>query len=365
MKHSRKFITLLDWYIIRKFLSTFFFSLMLILAICVVFDVAEKIDDFIMGGATLREIVFDYYINFIPYFGNLFSSLFVFISVIFFTTKLASNSEIIAMQSSGMSLQRLLRPYLLTAFVLFVGSYLMSSFVIPRSNAERLRFENTYVHGWDGGESRNIHRQVRPGLFVYLDTYTPSREEGTNLSVEYFEDGRLVSKLWANYITWDSVKEKWHLSRYYERHYKERDQEIVKGTDCDTMLYITPEDLWRWDHHVETMDYHQLNAFIAKQRLEGDITINSSYEEKYRRLATPFASLILTILGVCLSSRKRRGAMGQYLGLGLGLSFAYILFQRLSAMFTINGGMNPLIAVWIPNILYSFIALGIFLWARR
>lgn len=365
MARGKKFLTLLDWYIIRKFLTTFVFALTLILAICVVFDIAEKIDDFLTEGATAREIIFDYYLNFIPYFGSLFSSLFVFISVIFFTTKLTGHSEIIAMQSGGMSLTRLLRPYLLASALIFGISYMMYNYVIPKANATRIRFENTYISSPDYAEQRNIHRQVRPGLFVYLESYSPYSNTGYNLSIEKFEGKELKSKLWCNTVTWDSVNLCWHMDRYYIRHFLPRGQELEKGEDKDTVFYLDPKDLGQTMKDIETMDLPTLNAHIERQKLEGAVIINHSYVEKYQRLATPFSTFILTIIGVSVSSRKRRGGMGRYLGAGLALSFSYILFQRFSVMFTLNGSMNPLLAVWIPNILYSFIALGLYLMARK
>lgn len=361
----KPFLGILDWYIIRKFLATYITAMVLILAISVVFDVAEKIDDFISRGATLHEVVVDYYFNFIPYFGSLFSSLFVFIAVIFFTTKLTTHSEIIAMQSSGMSLARILRPYMVTAMLIFTLNWVAANYIIPPANQKRIKFEHTYIKGPSYAADNNVHRQVRPGIFVYYERYNHYAQSCHSLTIERFEDKELKSKFWGLTAQWDSINETWAIDHYYIRNYHDRYQTITSGTNIDTTFFLTPKDLGRTTRDIESMDRPTLNAHIEQMILEGAADINFSYAEKYQRLSAPFSTFILTFIGVCVSTRKVRGSMGRYLGLGLALSFTYILAQRFTLMFTLNGGMEPLLAVWLPNITYAIIAIFIYRKAKR
>lgn len=358
-------ITLLDRYILKKFLGTYLFAMALIIAICIVFDVAEKIDDFISEKAPLSEILFDYYLNFIPYFVNMLSSLFVFISVIFITSQMANRSEIIAILSSGVSFNRLLYPYFVGAAIIFCFSLLLANFVIPPANRVRIQFEHTYISRPKYTDQRDIHKQVRPGLFVYLQSYNPYAQVGYKLAVEQFENNRLTFKLWADMIEWDSIADKWQLARYYIRQYSDSGETVSTGTHLDTSFYLVPKDLARTNKDVETMNYFELNDYIDEQRLQGASTINVCLFEKYNRVANPFAAFILTIMGVSVSSRKVRGGMGKNLGFGLALSFTYILFQRFAMMFSIGGGLSPLLAVWIPNFIFMVVAFFIYRRAAR
>ncbi len=353
-------ITTLDWYIIRKFLGTYFFAIALILAISIVFDIAEKIDDFMGKEAPLGAIVFDYYLNFIPYFGNLFSSLFVFITVIFFTSKMAARTEIIAILSSGVSFRRLLYPYFLSALFLFLLSVFLSNVVIPPANQTRIDFIHKYVSRPKYKDQYDMHKQVRPGIFVYMESYNPSTRLGYQFALEQFDGTRLISKFRTNSVEWDSVKEKWHTGPYYIRHYTDSGERIEAGLGMDTTFFLLPEDLAHTDLDIESMNYRQLNDYIAEQELQGSSTVNSAYIEKYNRVAQPFATFILTLIGVSVSSRKERGGMGKHLGLGLGLSFSYILFMRFTTMFSIGSTLSPLLAVWLPNILFAVVAVVLY-----
>ncbi len=353
-------ITTLDWYIIRKFLGTYFFAIALILAISIVFDIAEKIDDFMGKDAPLRAIVFDYYLNFIPYFANLFSSLFIFITVIFFTSKMAARTEIIAILSSGVSFRRLLYPYFLSAFFLFVLSVFLSNVVIPPANRTRIDFIHKYVSRPNYKDQYDMHKQVRPGFFVYMESYNPVSRLGYQLAIEQFDGERLISKLRANYVEWDTVKEKWHTGNYYIRHYTDSGERLEQGVGLDTTFYLLPADLAHTDLDIESMNYRELNDYIAEQELQGASYVNSAYIEKYNRVAQPFMAFILTLIGVSVSSRKERGGMGKHLGFGMGLSFSYILFMRFTTMFAIGSTLSPLVAVWLPNVLFAVVAVVIY-----
>ena len=355
-----RYITKLDWYIIKKFLGTYFFSIALILSIAIIFDIQEKIEDFIKGHVSLREIVFDYYCNFVPYFANLFSSLFVFIAVIFFTSKLASHTEITAMHASGVSFNRFLRPYMIAASVIAFFSWVLIMYIIPNSNKVRLAFEDKYINGIWGNYDKDIHRQVQPNIYLYIESYRTDPKVGYKFSLEKFENGKLVSKLLADMVKWDSVKKKWTILDYYIRDFNGQREKLRWGTSIDTLFWTQPEDLAQTDINVEKMTINELNKFIAVKELQGAENINTYKIQKYNRWALPFSTFILTLMGVCIANRKRRGGIGANIGIGLLLSFTYILFMQVSTVFSTNAGLNPMISVWIPNIIYGTIALFLY-----
>ncbi|MCF8373053.1 MAG: LptF/LptG family permease [Bacteroidales bacterium] len=356
MKIKKALLKKLDIYIIRKFLGTFFFAIVLIISISVVFDITERIDDFIEKEAPVSEIIFDYYLNFIPYFANLFSALFTFIAVIFFTSKMAYNTEIIAILSSGVSFKRLMWPYFLSALVIALFSFVLSSYIIPPANKTRLDFAEKYLRNPYRNYDRNIHRQVEPGIYIYMENYNVTNSVGYKFAMEKFVDGKLVSKLNSDYVKFDEESGKWRVSNYYIRNIDGLDEEIEKGTSMDTTIKMAPGDFSMRDNIVETMSLPRLNAFIENQRMHGVENIEAYLIEKYRRFAFPFSTFILTLIGVSLSSRKVKGGLGLHIGLGLLISFAYILFMQISQQFAINGNFNPLLAAWIPNIIFTFIA---------
>jgi lipopolysaccharide export system permease protein len=347
---------ILDRYIIRKFLGTFFFSLALIILIAVVFDMSEKLDDFIERKAPVKAIIFDYYLNFIPYFANLFAPLFVFISVIYFTARLAMDTEIIAILNSGVSFRRLLRPYLIAALALAALSFYLNGWLIPHSNKVKLAFENVYIKDPVKFEYRNIHRQIMPGVYIYFESYDNNQNIGYRFSMEKIENGNRTFFLNSERMVWDSTKSKWRIENYYARTLEGDKETLTSGVQKDTTLPITPANFRRRSNVVEAMDTPALNEFIKQERLEGSGNISAYLVEKYRRTAIPFATFVLTIIGVSLSSRKVRGGIGARLGAGIGISFVYILFMQISNTFAINGSLPPILAVWVPNIFFTSIA---------
>ncbi len=357
---SKLKLKILDVYIIRKFIGTYFYAILLIVGIAVVFDVAEKMDDFVGKSAPLKAIVFDYYMNFIPYFANLFSSLFTFIAVIFFTSKMAYNTEIIAILSSGVSFRRMMFPYFISAAIIAIFSFVLSSFVIPPANRVRIEFENAYVKRPLVNTDRNIHRQVRPGIFVYMQSFNTYDNTGYKFTMEHIVDGQLVSKLISDYVRWNPETEKWTVNNYHIRNYTANGEEVIIGTKIDTTIYLHPTDFARRLNIVETMNMFELNEFIEQQKLQGAGNTGFYLIEKYSRFAYPFSTFILTLIGVSLSSRKARGGIGLHIGLGLALSFSYILFMRFSTMIAVGGGYSPLLAVWLPNVVYSIIAIALY-----
>jgi lipopolysaccharide export system permease protein len=359
-------LKIIDIYIIKKFLGTFAFSILIILSIAIIFDVSEKIDDFIENGAPFKEVVFDYYLNFIPYFAVLFSSLFTFISVIYFTSKMAYNTEIIAILSSGVSFRRLLVPYMISAGIIALFAYTLSNFVIPKATAVRLDFEEKYIQSRPVTFNRkNIHRQIKPGTFIYMESYSNYSKTGYNFSMEKYVDGKLVSKLMADQIAWDSTNNDWTIRRYYIRDINGMHEKITEGNTIDTVINMYPTDFSRRLNVVESMSKHELNDFIKVAKMQGETNVTSYLIEKYRRTAFPFSTFILTIIGVAVSSRKVRGGIGMQLGVGLGLSFTYILFMQFSSQFSIGGTLPPLLAVWIPNIIFTFVALFMYKMAPK
>ncbi len=356
-------LKIIDVYIIRKFLGTFFLSLLMIIIIAVVFDFAEKIDDFMEKDAPARAIIFDYYLNFIPYFATLFAPLFVFISVIFFTAKMAVHTEIIAILSGGMSFKRMMWPYFLASLVIAIFTFLLMNFVIPNATIKRLDFEDKYYKSSRArqGQIINFHRQVYKNEMMYIERYNPETQIGLNFSLERFNDnGQLESKLIASRVTWDSTTNKWNAWSYYIRDIKDGREEIKSGVRIDTALTIRPEDFSRDPKYVGTMKYKELNDYIKLLRLQGSEELKLFQIEKQRRIADPFSVFILTLIGVSLSSKKIRGGVGMQIGIGLALSFSYILFMQFASQFSLKGNLSPVIALWIPNIIYLIIALFLY-----
>ena len=360
-------IKLIDAYIIRKFLGTFFFCLALILTIAVVFDFAEKIDNFMEKEAPVKAIIFDYYMNFIPYFAMLFAHLFVFISVIFFTSKMATNTEIIAILSSGMSFRRMMWPYFISSFVIALFTFLLTNFVIPKSNQVRMVFEDKYYRSSSRKVTQeNIHRQVYKNIYVFMGSFNPLSQRGQNFTIEKFSDsGRLESKLSSSSVTFDTANSKWKASNYTLREITGYEEKITKGKMLDTALTINPADFSRDPGFVGTMTYRELEDYIDVLRMQGSDELKLFLIEKYRRFASPFAVFIMTLIGVSLSSRKVRGGIGMNIGIGLILSFSFILFLQFASQFSLKGNLSPLIAMWIPNIIYSIIGLVLYKMAPK
>lgn len=349
----------IDRYIIKNFLSTYIFLIAIVILIAIIFDYNEKIDKFTQSHVSFERIIFDYYLNFIPYFSNLFSPLFVFIAVIFFTSKLAGNSEIIAMKSTGMSFRRLLRPYMIAAGLIAITTFLLGAYVIPRGNVQRVEFDNTYIKKKKSTIAENVQMQVDTGVVAYITHFDNESKSGYGFSLDKFIDKKLISHLTAQNIQYDTLSDRrysWTLRMYRIRTLKGMRETITSGEKLDTIVMMEPSDFFYVKNQQETMTLPQLNEFIHKQKLRGAPNISTFEVEYHKRFAMPFAAFILTIIGVSLSSQKRKGGMGFSLGIGLALSFGYILFQTISATFATNAGFPAMLAVWIPNIVFAIIA---------
>lgn len=357
------YIRRLDRYIIVKFLSTYLFLIAIIITIAIIFDFNERIDKFTQHHVTMRQIIFDYYLNFIPYFAGLFSPLFVFIAVIFFTTKLADNSEIIAMKAAGMSFRRLLRPYMWSATLIAITTFLLGAYVIPRGNVAKVNFENTYIKKKKSTVVDNVQLQVAPGVVAYISQFDNETKRGFGFSLDKFQGKKLVSRLTANMIQYDTLsdtKHRWVLQNYSIRQFKGMREVITSGQRLDTVVQMEPSDFFYVNGQQETMTLPALREFVTRQTERGASGVSAFEVEYHKRYASPFAAFILTLIGVSLSCEKRKGGMGTSIGIGLALSFSYILLQTVAATFATNAGCPPMLAVWLPNILYAFIAFYLY-----
>ncbi len=358
----RKFgLKRIDTYIIMKFLGTYFFSITLILSIAVVFDLTEKLDNFFENNAPLRAIIFDYYLNFIPFYMNMFSPLFTFIAVIFFTSKMATNTEIIAILASGVSFRRLMLPYFLSAAVISSISFVVGGFIIPPSSKKMITFENTYVRPFKKDNARNVQMEVEKGVIMYIERYEITNNTGYRFSLEKFDGKTLVSRLTAQTISWDSAY-KWKITDYLQRDFNGLRESIKKGTVKDTTIMVKPEEFFITSQEAPQMNNIKLRAYLIKQKDRGIGNIQAFEDEYYKRYSMPLAAFIMTLIGVSLSSRKVRGGMGLHLGVGLALSSLYILFSTMSTTFSVTGVMSAFAAVWLPNVV--FLIIGIYLYQK-
>ena len=369
MKYRIPFFKRIDTYIISKFLGTYFFAILLIISIAVVFDYNENIDKFTQSGAPWKEIVFDYYLNFVPFYANLFSSIFVFISVIFFTSKLADNSEIIAMISAGISFRRLVRPYMFSAAIIAALTLYLGSEVIPRGSITRLAFENQYKRKKKNATyAENVQMQVDTGVIAFIEHFDGPTKTGYHFSLDKFENKKLVSHLTANSLTYDSLNNErfhWKIYNVNIRDMHGMKEKITHYNVIDSIIIMEPQDFLYTRNLQETMTTKELLEYIDRQKIRGTGNLKPFQVEYYKRFASCIAAFIMSIIGVSLSSRKRKGGMGVSLGIGLVLSVTYTFFQGIAAGFAINANVPPIMAVWLPNIIFTGIAIYLYKKAPR
>ena len=346
----------------RQFLGTFIFAILLLSAIVIVFDINEKLDAMIT--APLQSTVFQYFMNFLPSIITQFAPLFVFISVIFFTSKLADHSEIIAILSSGISFKRLMVPYLASAGIIAATTLFLSLYVIPPANVQRIEYTNRWVDNKRVDFGENIQLQVRPGVMAYLARYDNTLRRGYRFSLDEYDGTRLKSRLTAQEVRYDTLGT-WTLNRYTSRDFNVLSERRRTGSTLDTVLGVEPRDFLISKNDQEMLTTPQLDEYITKQRKRGVANIQQFELEYERRYAMAAAAFILTIIGVSLSSRKVRGGMGLNIGIGLVLSFTYILFMTVTQTFAVSGYTSPRVAMWIPNIVYAFIAIFLYRRAAR
>ena len=332
----------LDWYIVRKFLGTFFFSIVLVLSIAIVFDLTEKMDDFFENQIPLSEIILDYYLPFIPYYMNMFSSLFIFISVIFFTSKLAGNSEIIAMQAAGMSYHRLMVPYAFSATLLCVLSIVLGGWIIPRSSERMLNFTDKYIDHFTSEHARNMQLEVEPGTILYIESFQRRSNIGYRCSIEHFEGKSLIERITADRIYYDSL-----------------------GDTLNITLPITPYEMFITSEQAQQMTTPELRRYMERQRERGSGNVKAFEVEYHKRWASSVGAFIMTLLGVTMSSRKVRGGMGKNLGIGIVLTAGYILFSTVSTTFSVNNVMSSFSAAWLPNFVFLAISIPLYIRASK
>lgn len=350
----------IDTYIIQKFLTTFFFLVIVLMSIAIIFDISERIDDFIKTNPPLKAIIFQYYVNFVIFYGNLFSSLLIFIAVIFFTAKMASNTEIVAILSSGVSFNRILLPYFISALFFAGFSLYANHWLVPDANKRRLDFENTFIRNPYQNTERDIHMQINPGEFVYFESYNVTYNKGYKFSLEKWNGTELKLKIMASVCEWDSSKGKWILDGYYIREIDGLKETIKEGPRFDTVLNLSPKDFEKRLTNTEMMNYTELNDFIEDETRAGSEYIPYYEVEKHQRSSYPFAAFVLTLIGVSVASRKVRGGIGLHIAFGLLICVSYILAMKVTTVYATNAGLNPLAAVWIPNALFGILAVVLY-----
>jgi lipopolysaccharide export system permease protein len=358
-------LTKIDWYIIKRFLGAFVLALGLFTVIIIVFDLSEKIDEFMENSAPFDEVIFNYYVNWVPFLLNLFSPVFVFISVIFFTSKMAQKSEIIAMLAGGVSYDRLLRPYIITSVFLALVSFSMFAWIIPKADKTRVVFENQYIRDRTHYSASQIKTQISPGVIMSMGNFNFSDSAGFKVSLEHIVDGSLRSKLFADRLNWNDKTQKWKLSKWWSREFIDGMEIISKGAVMDTMIAFNPEDFYTKNDDVQMFSLSELDEMINLENMRGTGNTFFYTTEKYKRFAMPFAVIILTIIGVSVASKKTRGGIGLNLGIGLLISFSFLIVFQFFLAYGSSGALHPLLAVSIPNIIFAFIAFVMYRLAQK
>lgn len=354
-------VGLIDRYIIRKFLGTYVTTIMMLVVIVVIFDMVEKIDDLMELHAPLWDIMFRYYINFVPFFINQFSGLITFISVILFTSKMAYQTEIIAILSSGVSFKRMMWPYFISALLITSLSLALNFYTIPSANARRIAFEAEYLRKGKGGNyEERIYRQVDQNTFVSIKGYNSKDLIAEFIVLESYDNGRIISSLSARDVKFDPETKHWKSDKYIKRTYTDDIETLEKLDKMDTLINLTSEEIGKIENHIQTLSIDKLSRFIAQQKAKGSDQVAMIEVERQNRIAYPISTFILTLIGVSLSSRKVRGGTGLHISIGIALCFSYILFMKFANEFAKSGTLDPIISVWIPNILFAFIAVYVY-----
>lgn len=372
------FLKKLDRYILGKFLKTFLFSITLILLIFIVFDIKDKIQTFSTQNIPLKEIIFNYYLMFIPYYGNQFSPMFTFIAVVFFTSKMAHQTEFVAILSSGTSFRRLMRPYVVGAFIIGFSSLVLNHFFLPKAFKIKIGFEDKYINNGYNSEERNIHRKIGPNRILYFESFDNRQNTAYKVSIEDVVNDKQTYFLSADFMKWDSLKKNWLLENVNERKIIEQDRldtlknqkPVFKQINTfsatkEVKMEFTPYDMHRFESKYEAMTYFELKDFIIREKLRGSSRIEFFEVENYKRTSFPFATFILTIIAVCVSSRKVRGGVGLQIALGLLISCIYIMLMYIFTITATSGIGIPWLAVWTPNIVFTFVAFYFYKKAQK
>lgn len=340
-------------------------ALGLFTVIIIVFDLSEKIDDFMENDAPFNAVIFKYYVNWVPFLLNLFSPVFVFIAVIFFTSKMAQKSEIVAILASGVSYIRLLVPYVFTSILLAFLSFSLYAWIIPSADKTRVDFENQYIRKTEHYSEHSIKRQIRPGVVMTLGDFNYRDSFGVKLNLETIENGRIKSKLFADYLKWNEETGSWKIEKYWIREFDGEKETITKGKELDTMIRFNPEEFFRKNDDVQMFNLRELDEMIEAEEITGTGNTFFYLTEKYKRYASPFAIVVLTVIGVSVASRKSRGGIGLNLGVGVLISFAYLIVIQFFLAYGTSGSMHPLLAVWMPNFMFGIVAYFMYRLAQK
>jgi lipopolysaccharide export system permease protein len=357
-------LKILDRYIIRKFLSTFFFMLGIIMLLAMVFDLSERLSEFIDNQAPLSDIIVDYYVNFILFYGNLFSSMIIFVSVIWFTAKLAQDTEIIPMWNSGKPFSRFLRPYMIAATVIMLISLVMNHFILPASNRTRLQFEEKYYR--EAISINDYHAEYPGHQVVYFSSYYQEDNLVNDFVLEQWNDQNRIT----NFIkarTAENVKgtNRWILKDYFERKVGYPNDVVVEGQTKDTVFKFKIEEMAQRDNIAEAMTYAELRTFIDREKEKGSGNVPMYEIELYQRTSYPFAAYVLTIIGVSVSSRKKRGGIGVNIAIGLMIIFVYIFAMKVTTVAAMNVGFPASVAVWVPNFIFGAVSFVLYRFAQK
>ncbi len=359
MKFIKQRLKIVDSFIIGKYLGTFLYTLVLFVIIIIIFDISEKLDDFLENDLTIWQIISQYYAGSIPYYVNMLSPLINFIAVIFFTAKMADQTEIVPILSGGVSFNRFLRPYFISAFIIFTANLLSNLYILPYTNRIKNKFENEIVNKGDPYTKSNVHMKVDNDTYIYIDQFDNRTNIGYHFSMDKFKGDELKKKLIADQIKWDSVKRTWKLINYSVRDIDGLKEKLVTipNLQKDTILDMKPDDFSAYQNVFESMSGKELSEKIKKESVRGSGVMNDLLFEQYKRWFQPLSAFILTLIGVALSSRKVRGGVGLPLGMGIILSFAYIVFNQFAKMFSTKGGLPPLMAVLLPTLFFGILGL--------
>ena len=348
---------IIDGYLLRKMLGTVVFAITLLMTIVIVFDVSENIQRFMSHNISAKEVIVGYYFNFVPYFINLFIPLFTFISVIWFTSKLSSRNEIISIFDNGISFNRMLVPYITGAVIIMLVSLVLANFVVPKTNGKLNDFKYQYF-GRKSIAATYLHIKNSKNSYVFVERWDKMEEMGYNFTYEEFDNNAIRLKISAQTVDYSEEKKMWQLQRFTRREITPDKEEIItQGAEFDTALNILPRNLYQDAFVSETMSYRELRQFIREEKLRGSSLLANYQIEQHKRLANPLGILIMTLLGVSVSCRKSTRGVGVHVFIGMGLAFSFIFLQQVSTVFSVSGGLPPVLGTWFPNIIFLIITI--------
>lgn len=353
-------LTRLDWYILKKFFVTFIFCMLLFTVIAVAVDSSEKTDDFVKAGLETSQIVTEYYFGFVPFIWGLLFPLFVFIAVIFFTSKMALQSEVIAILASGTTYQRWLRPYIIGGLVFAAVLWIANRYGIPKANEIRSNFQAKYIDNKQFNTSNSFYMRADTNTYMGVKNYDTTTKTAGNFFMERIRNGTVYYNLRADNMRWDTAKRLWLLTNAVERRIDGLKESVTLQPEMHVNLNLKPGDLRRDDYLKDKLTTPELARFIKAEEQRGIEGLNTLKVEQYRRSATPFTVLLLTIIGAVLAGRKTRGGSGLHLAMGIGIAAVFILSDRFSTVFSVKGNLPPVLAAWIPNIVFAFVAFYLY-----